>query len=79
MVSGAIDNGVLDLSLLEGDSRLYYIEAVKFSELSVEVFSFVDITQINYYFYQYILSRIYLFFESKSNISSVIKSIFGSK
>ncbi len=71
------NNGFLDLSFLIGDTSKYHLEAIKFSELSYSLLSFVEITEINYYFYQYYLSIFYQFFESKFLIGLLCSAFVG--
>jgi len=60
------DLGILDISKLSGDSQKYYLESIIMSE--AEGKSFLELgklSNINYFLFQYILSKIIFLFKSK--------------
>lgn len=77
IVNQATNNGILDTSFLIGDSGLYYSEALRFSKISDSFLSFVDFTNVNYFFYQYLLSVIFKFFESKYLVGLLFSAFIG--
>ena len=60
------DLGILDTSKLTGDTEIYFLEAINMS--LAEGKSFLDIgalSQINYFLFQYVLSKVIFLFKSK--------------
>jgi hypothetical protein len=60
------DLGILDISKLLGDSQKYYLESIIMSEAEGKSFlELGELSNINYFLFQYILSKIIFLFKSK--------------
>lgn len=72
------DFGVLDTSRLTGDSKTYYLESIIMSKAEGE--SFIEIgalSNINYFLFQFILSKIIFLFKSKYLVSLMFVMLTG--
>ncbi len=71
------DNGEIISNLLIGDTLTYYNESLYFAAIAENNFlNYLSYTSINYFFYQFILSLLYLTFSANYYFSGLMLSAF---